>query len=137
MGELEEKLGRILADQGAMEQIMSLAKSLGAGQAGKGPGEGAPQTAPPPPAAPQPIQSEGGLLDALGQVDPSVLAGAARLLGEYHRSDDSRTALLAALRPFVKERRYAKLDKAIQIAKLSRLIRMALELLHPREESDV
>ena len=50
-------------------------------------------------------------------------------MSEYNADDGGRTALLQALRPFVKERRYAKLDRAIQIAKLSRLIRVALEVL--------
>lgn len=58
-------------------------------------------------------------------------------MSQYHSNDDNRVALLSALRPFVKEKRYAKLDKAIQIAKLSRLIRMALELLRPREDPHV
>jgi len=49
-------------------------------------------------------------------------------MSEYNSDDGGRTALLQALRPFVKERRYAKLDRAIQIAKLSRLIRVALEV---------
>ena len=48
--------------------------------------------------------------------------------------DDQRVALLTALRPFVKEERYAKLDKAIQIAKLSRLIRGGLDLFRTRKE---
>ena len=58
-------------------------------------------------------------------------------MSQYHNNDDNRVALLSALRPFVKEKRYAKLDKAIQIAKLSRLIRMALELLRLREDPHV
>ena len=36
--------------------------------------------------------------------------------------------LLAALRPFVKEERFAKVDRAIQVAKLSRVIRVAFQL---------
>jgi len=47
---------------------------------------------------------------------------------EYRSEDDGRIALLNALRPFVKEKRYAKVDKAIQIARLSRLIRVALDV---------
>ena len=43
-------------------------------------------------------------------------------------------ALLNALRPFVREERYAKLDKAIQIARLSRLIRSALDLFRAAKE---
>lgn len=66
-----------------------------------------------------------------------MLSAAANLMGQFTSGeDDKRTALLTALRPFVKEQRYAKLDKAIQIAKLSRLIRSGLDLLHARKEKD-
>lgn len=129
MGELEEKLEQILGNPDAMQQIMSLARSLG-----KDAPQSQPGASPPPP---RPESAQPGLQDALAQLDPRLLAGAARLMGEYTRADDSRAALLTALRPFVKERRYARLDKAIQIAKLSRLVRMALELLRTREDADV
>lgn len=80
-------------------------------------------------------QGLGGLLGALGGLDSSTLSAAAGLIGQFaDGGDDRRTALLSALRPYVREERYAKLDKAIQIAKLSRLIRSALELFRARKE---
>ena len=60
-----------------------------------------------------------------------------RVLAEYQREDDKKTALLTALRPFVKEERYDKLDRAIQIARLSRVIRVALEELGREGEGRV
>ena len=58
-----------------------------------------------------------------------MLSAAAGLLGKFNGGDDDRrAALLTALRPFVREQRYARLDKAIQIARLSRLIRSGLDL---------
>lgn len=75
------------------------------------------------------------MLGALGGLDSNTLSAAASLIGQFtDDGDDKRTALLAALRPYVREERYAKLDKAIQIAKLSRLIRSGLELLRARKE---
>ena len=75
------------------------------------------------------------MLGALGNLDAGTLSAAASLIGQFNDGgDDQRTALLNALRPFVKERRYAKLDKAIQIAKMSRLIRSGLELFRQRKE---
>ena len=74
----------------------------------------------------------GGLLTAFTggeSPDPRLLKLGGRLLSEWSRPDDRRTALLAALRPYVKPERYAKVDRAIQIAKLSRLIRVALSAL--------
>lgn len=74
-------------------------------------------------------KSEGNdLLSMLGGLDPKLLQMGMQLFREYNRPDDDKTALLMALRPFVKEKRYAKMDRAVQIARLSRLIRVALEL---------
>ena len=150
MGELEEKLESILGNPQAMAQIMSLAQSLSPGGAGQADApDQNPAEAPPPQAgedAPQPAAAPasagsggglGGLLGGLNALDPAMLSAAAGLIGQFaDGGDDKRTALLNALRPFVKEQRYAKLDKAIQIAKLSRLIRSGLELLRARKEDN-
>lgn len=150
MSELEEKLENILGNPQAMAQIMSLAQSLNqsgpaadAGGGAQAPSQpAAPAGAPPSaPAAGAPSQSpasagnEGGLGSLLGGLDPNMLSAAAGLLGQFNSgSDDQRVALLTALRPFVREERYARLDKAIQIAKLSRLIRSGLELFRTRKQ---
>lgn len=153
MGELEEKLENILGNPQAMAQIMSLAQSLnlsgqgGGGQQGPEPSPSQDQDPAPPsqdqsPAPPPPVSAPagsggglGGLLGGLNSLDPGMLSAAAGLIGQFaDGGDDKRTALLNALRPFVKEQRYAKLDKAIQIAKLSRLIRSGLDLLRARKE---
>lgn len=151
MSELEEKLEGILGNPQAMAQIMALAQSLNGG--GGAPSSGGEPPAPPSgetqaqPAAPSsgeaqtrsappPSPASGGLGDLLGGLDPKLLSAAAGLIGQFNSgADDQRVALLTALRPFVKERRYAKLDKAIQIAKLSRLIRSGLELLRAQREA--
>lgn len=160
MSELEEKLEGILGNPQAMAQIMALAQSLNGGggtppaeggpsgppagetgpiPAGGGPpGPSAGESGPTPAAPPLPGSGDGkgGLGDLLGGLDPKLLSAAAGLIGQFNSgADDQRAALLAALRPFVKERRYAKLDKAIQIAKLSRLIRSGLELLRAQRET--
>lgn len=151
MSELEEKLESVLGNPQAMAQIMSLAQSLNLGGSGTSSGDG-PQAqeqpqdsasaSDPPPAAPPPASAGsgdgglGGLLGGLGSLDPKMLSAAAGLIGQFNSGDDDqRVALLTALRPFVKERRYAKLDKAIQIAKLSRLIRSGLELFRAQKGS--
>ena len=123
MSEFEEKLESILGNPQAMEQIMTLAQSLGdASFSHPGQKEDNPSSLPDGPGT--------------GQPDPRILTGIATLLSQS-QTDDDRVALLQALRPFVKEQRYAKLDKAIQIARLSRLTRMALELLRTKEDSHV
>lgn len=119
MGDFEEKLESILNNPQAMGQIMSLAQSLGASSS--------------PPEAP-PMDTPSPLSDSGFQLDPRLLTGIASLLSQYNHNDDQRVALLQALKPFVKEKRYAKLDKAIQITKFSRMARMALELFRSEED---
>ncbi|MCC2256735.1 hypothetical protein AAAT94_11245 [Intestinimonas aquisgranensis] len=132
-----EKLNAILADPDAMGKIMSLAQSLD--------GEAAPNDQDTPEEPPvlsgdQAPPDLSGLLSAFtggsgGEgLDPKLLQLAGRLLSEWNRPDDHKTALLAALRPYVKPERYAKVDRAIQIAKFSRLIRVALAALREGRE---
>ena len=75
-------------------------------------------------------QSAGGdnPLSALGNLDPKLIQIGLQLFSAYSAEDDRRTALLNALKPFLKEERQAKLEKAIQIAKLSRVIRVAFQV---------
>ena len=132
MAEWEEKLEGILSNPQAMEQIMSLARSLEGGNSTQ------PQEAPSPSAqTPAPLPDTSSLLSGLSQIDPKILSGVARLLSQANRPDDRRTALLQALRPFLRQERYAKLDKAIQIAKLATLIRAGLELFRGKEDTHV
>lgn len=146
MGEFEEKLNSILGDKEAMGQIMALARSLGGGSQGTGEHPG-----PPPPgetdqaadgASPDVQarqQSEGAMPDLsalLGNLDPGMLQMGMRLIQEYQGSDDRNAALLSALRPFLREERRAKLDQALQIARITRLIRVALGAIGGKGEDE-
>ena len=124
MGGFEEKLESILNNPQAMSQIMSLAQSLG-GTGSDQSDSASSEPPPPPPSSPE------------LQLDPKLLTGLASLLSQNSSEDDQRIALLNALKPFVKEQRHAKIDKAIQIAKLSRMARMALELFRSEEDEHV
>lgn len=118
MAEFEEKLNSILGDQNAMSQIMALAQSL----SGAGGPPAAEKPNPEPAAAPPADMSLG-----LNQVDPRLLQLGGRILKEYQRGEDKNTALLLALKPFLRQERYAKVDQAIQLARLARVVRVALE----------
>ena len=118
MAEFEEKLNSILGDQNAMSQIMALAQSLSG--AGSPPAAETPH--PEPDAAPPADMSLG-----LNQLDPRLLQLGGRILKEYQRGEDKNTALLLALKPFLRQERYAKVDQAIQLARLARVVRVALE----------
>ena len=119
-GGFEEKLNSILNDQQAMGQIMALARSLstGEGAAGTEPeGDGY-----------EPVdvgQGEQELPGAEG-LDPALLSMGMRLLGEYNRSDSRGEALLQALRPYLKPQRQSKVDRAVSIARLSRVATLLL-----------
>ena len=148
MAEFEEKLNAILSDPQAMGQIASLAQALT--------GEHTGESAPPPAAEPAEagpageaagqrqmcIRDRGMLggggdsnpLSALSELDPQLLQAGLRLFSEYSATDDRKVALLNALKPFVKPERYAKVDKAVQIAKLARVIRVAFQLFQSRRE---
>ena len=124
MSEFEDKLQSILGNPQAMDQIMSIARSI----SGNPPTQEGPD--PSEELFPQTIQTASNSNDPfslLNELDPRLLQIGMRLLSEYNSNDNKTAALLCALQPFVREERYAKVDKAIQIAKLSRLIRIALE----------
>lgn len=120
MSEFEDKLQSILGNPDAMNQIMSIAQSI----SGSSRDEHAVESSPAPKEPEHsPFPDLSSVFDTL---DPRLLQLGMQLLSEYNRQDDNKIALLTALQPFVKEDRYAKLNQAIQIAKLSRVIRVAL-----------
>ena len=125
MGEMEDKLNAILNDPSAMGQIMALAQSLGGGtprpQASPAGEAEAPASAG---SAPPALAGGEDPLAALGEIDPGMIQMGMRLLREYQGEDDRTVALLNALRPFLKESRLAKLDRAVQISRLARVIRV-------------
>lgn len=55
------------------------------------------------------------------------MAAAMRALEAYRDPHNRQAALLGALKPFLKPQRQAKVEKAVQIAKLSKMVRSALE----------
>lgn len=138
MAEFEEKLNSILGNHEAMEQIMSLAHSLsGGGARSEGKSTSHPDgyssasevpsssrdASEPKSASPESLPDLSALL---GQIDPGMLQMGMRLFQEYQGNDGRNAALLAALRPFLKEDRRVKLDRALEIARVTRLIRVAL-----------
>lgn len=126
MGEFEEKLNSILGDQQAMGQIMALAQSLGK----QSPSDQEEKDTAPKPAEDAPPD----LSQLMGNLDPKMVQLGMRLMREYQQDDGQNTALLQALRPYLREERRGRLDKAVQIAKMSRLLRVALGSLGGKGE---
>lgn len=133
MAEFEDKLGAILNDPQAMQQIMSLARSLGGGASGKNEAAETPSSLPPETAEFEPVSDSGAPLSGLN-LDPRLLEVGMKAISAYQDPSNEKAALLLALRPFVKEERYKKVDKAVQIAKISKAIRAALDGLKGGEE---
>ena len=119
-------MNAILGNKEAMGQIMALAQSLGkpappAPEPEEEPGEPGWERA----GGPDPEDGAGkDPLSILGSLDPRMVQMGMRLLREYQGEDDRTVALLNALRPFLKESRLAKLDRAVQISRLARVIRV-------------
>lgn len=141
MDGLEQQLSQILSDPNSMRQLQSMASSLGLGNLG---GESAASPPPPPPQAPAKaapdLSALAGMLGALGgnqqapatqpAPGPDTLAMVAKLaplLGQLNREDDS-TRLLMALRPLLGEERRRKIDEAVKILQLMRLLPMLRDM---------
>ena len=106
MSEWEDQLNRILNDPEQMAQISQMAQSLMGGV----------DTAEAPPL---------GALGDLG-LDAGTLGKVASLLRQEQQGDDKKQALLRALEPSLSKKRREKLERAMKLARLSRLARFAL-----------
>lgn len=135
MAEFEDKLNSILGNQEAMNQIMALARSLSGEQqesppAPERPAEKAEEITYVP-AAEAPEQPD--LSAMLGQIDPKMLQVGMDVIRQVQSTEDRNTALLNALRPFLREEKQVRLDRAMQIARMTKLIRAALGALGGKE----
>lgn len=134
MAEFEDKLNSILGNQAAMNQIMALARSLSGEQAPppalEAPAEKPEEStyAPAAEAAEQPDLSA-----MLGQIDPKMLQVGMDIIRQVQSTEDRNTALLNALRPFLREEKQARLDRAMHLARMTKLIRAALGALRGEE----
>lgn len=114
MEDFDAALNSLLSDPNAMNQIMELAGKLGA--------------APSPPAPSQTSTEEPPSDSGL---DAGQIAGISRLLSlirSGQQQDGETAALLTALRPFLREERQRKLDKAVRLAGLSQAAAEAYRL---------
>lgn len=101
MDQMEDKIGAILNNPQLMQQIMSMAQSLG-------------QSAPPPP------QNTPKQDSFLPDFDPAMLQKLSSLAGQGN-VDNNQKALLNALHPYLSSRKVAKLERAMRAAKMARM----------------
>ena len=114
MSQLDEKLNQLLGDPAAMAQVMQLAQQL-SGTLGVGGGGGSPPPSPPPAPAPPPGTNP------LGALDPQLLTRMLPLMQSLTQTSGPTQQLLTALRPFLREEKQEKLQRAAQLAKLIHL----------------
>ena len=121
MAEFDEKLNNILSNPEAMSQIMQLAQSLGGGQASAPPPQQQPPAWNPPPGG-------GDLLSSLaGGMDAGLVSRLLPLIQELGGQRDSNARnLLYALRPYLRNDRQEKVERALQLARLFHLGRKFL-----------
>lgn len=99
MSEMEDKLGAILNNPQMMQQIMSMAQSIGNGSA--------------------PEQKQETSAIATPSFDPGMLKSIAGLAGNSG-IDKNQQTLLRALGPYLSKDRIQKLEKAMRAAKMAR-----------------
>lgn len=133
MDDLNQQIQSILSDPQAMGQLQGLLRSLGNGQ-GESSSSAAPASSGPDFSSllgalgggvSQPNQTE----TSLAGVSPQALSLMTRLmplLNQANREDDA-TRLLRALRPLLSEQRQKKVDEAIQILQMLRLLPLLKE----------
>ncbi len=127
MDGLENKINKILSDPEALSNVMNIAKSLSAGSGSASSSDRGE------PAEEATTTSGGndrgdlGLMGMLGGMDPALISKLLSIMGEYNRSDDSRTMLFKALKPYLKKERQDKLDQASNIMRIARTASTALD----------
>ncbi len=104
MGDMEEKLNSLLSDPGAMENIAKMARQLMGGDAPEEEQPSAAGLATPPP--------------ALGNILGKLQGGGQK---------DDKTQLLQAMKPYLKEERQRKMDRALKLARMARLAGIAMK----------
>jgi hypothetical protein len=107
MDDLASKLSELLNSPGSMEQIKNLAGLLGGGEA--------------PAQSEQPKPEQKSPLAGLDGDMMQMIMKFAPLLSSFRQEDDY-TRLLHALRPLLGEARRKKLDEAIRLLQLIRLL---------------
>ncbi len=113
MDGLEETLGAILSSPETLEQLFSIASAFGDG--GAEPSEEKP--------------SGDGLGDLLGGIDLTMLLKLLPLVQEFQSGGGEREALLTALKPFLRRETGEKLEKAIRVTRITRVLRTSMGLL--------
>lgn len=121
MDGMEEKLNAFLSNPDALEKVMGMARALGGGDTPKTEEE-------------KPSDGLGSLLGGLQNMDPKLLSGLLSILGESGKSND-KEALLLSLKPYLREERQHKLEKAAQMLRIARAARIGIQTFMGGEDN--
>ena len=110
MSELEDKLNSLLSDPAGMAQVMQLAQQLSSTM-----GQSPPQPQDP---SPPPDPSPAGLSSLPGSIDPGLIARFLPILQTLTADQSHSMQLLSALKPYLKEEKQAKVERAARLARL-------------------
>lgn len=115
MSEFEDKVNSILNDPQQMEKIAGLAKSLMGGD-----GEHS--------ATPASDKGMASMFSSLagGEDSGLDLGKISKLLSSVSSGNDEKQALFNAMKPYLSEKRRQKMDKAMKIARLAAIARLAM-----------
>ncbi len=106
MDELESRISSVLGDPEQMEKITRLAQSF---MTGSGNGASPPNT------------------DTGAMPDAEMLSRIAQLMNQGDDREKGERAMLEAIAPYLSDKRRGKMEKALRIAKLVRIARLAME----------
>lgn len=116
MDDLSSMLNDLLKNPESMEKIKGLASMLGGGG-----GSDSGPAPPPNPAPAVPAVRDGRAPDGVDPDSLRMIMKLAPMLSKFRQEDDS-TRLLRALRPFLNEEKGKKLDQAIRLMQIVRMI---------------
>jgi hypothetical protein len=115
MGDFENKLNELLKSPESLEQIMNLARSLSGAETEKEEKQEVKQ---------ENFKEASPSSSGLG-FDPQIMGLIGAALKEYS-SPSENTALISAIKPYLKQDRREKVEKAMQIAKLAKVAKNVL-----------
>ena len=118
MSELEDKLNSILSSPEDMEKIIGIARSISGNM-----DSSSQNTEDDNDNCTSGIDS---VASALGDIDPKMFKLISRLMGEYNSNKNDKSALLNAIKPYLRPQRRDAVDRAANIAKMARVAKIAL-----------
>ena len=121
MGELEDKINSVLGDPEQLKKITKMAQSF---MAGSGTAE-KPDSGGTGDKLDDMFKTLGG--DGGGmEIDPAMISRITRLMSSGGAERKQERALLEAMKPYMSEKRRSKMDKALRIAKLAGIAKLAM-----------